>query len=298
MDMRILCQKFCDYSISIRGYSKNTIRRYKHSISFYCAFAKINTIEEVSEENVRALFYYGRAKRNWTSNTFLCYHKSLLVFFRWCINEGFMKQKNPILDIEKPRLEKKLPTKLTKQNTLRLLEIVYNYPWAYKFLRYRNHAIFATYIFCGLRKQELLKLKYTDVDIENLSVFIKQGKGNKDRVVPMSPTLALILTKYLDERIRLKKTCPEFFTSLNHNMGLTDTGVRNLVDKIRKAAGMNFTIHKLRHTFATLLLEGGCDIYSLSRMMGHTNIGTTTIYLYASAEHLRSQMGKHPLNDI
>jgi site-specific recombinase XerD len=135
MDMRILCQKFYDYSVSIRGYSKNTILRYKHSISFYCAFAKVSHIEEVSEENVRALFYYGRAERNWTSNTFLCYHKSLLVFFRWCINEGFMKQKNPILGVEKPRLEKKLPTKLTKQSTLRLLEIVYNYPWAYKFLR-------------------------------------------------------------------------------------------------------------------------------------------------------------------
>ncbi len=297
MEMRVLCQKFYDYSSSILGYSKNTILRYRHAINFYCQFAKISQIEQVSEENVRALFFHGRSQRNWTPNTFLCYHKSLLVFFRWCISQGFMKQKNPIPDIEKPRVEKRLPVKLTKQNTLRLLEIVYNYPWQCKFLRYRNHAIFATYIFCGLRKQELLKLKYTDVDIENLSVFIRQGKGNKDRIVPMSPTLAIILNKYLEERVRMKKTCPEFFASFTRNMGLTDTGVRNLVDKIRKASGINFTIHKLRHTFATLLLEGGCDIYSLSKMMGHTNIGTTTIYLYASAEHLRGQLMKHPLND-
>ena len=67
---------------------------------------------------------------------------------------------------------------------------------------------------------------------------------------------------------------------------------------MRDASRLKFTIHKLRHTFATLMLEGGVDIYSLSKMMGHSDIKTTTIYLSASAEHLRSQMTKHPLNDL
>ena len=67
---------------------------------------------------------------------------------------------------------------------------------------------------------------------------------------------------------------------------------------MRKSSGIIFSVHKLRHTFATLMLEGGCDIYSLSKMMGHSDIKTTTIYLAASAEHLRSQMTKHPLNDL
>ena len=70
------------------------------------------------------------------------------------------------------------------------------------------------------------------------------------------------------------------------------------MEQIRKSSKIVFTIHKLRHTFATLMLEGGCDIYSLSRMMGHSDIKTTTIYLSASAEHLRGQMTKHPLNDL
>ena len=67
---------------------------------------------------------------------------------------------------------------------------------------------------------------------------------------------------------------------------------------MRDASRLKFTIHKLRHTFATLMLEGGVDIYSLSKMMGHSDIKTTTIYLSASAELLRSQMTKHPLNDL
>ena len=137
-----------------------------------------------------------------------------------------------------------------------------------------------------------------DVDIENMSLFIRQGKGNKDRVVPICYTLASTLKRYQEERKRLGKTCPEFFASLNLNVGYTNNGLKRLVEQLRKATGLVFSVHKLRHTFATLMLEGGCDIYSLSKMMGHSDIKTTTIYLSASTELLRSQMTKHPLNDL
>jgi len=297
MDILISCQKFCEYSVSIRGYAKDTIKRYQNTIKFYCRFAQINNLSEVTNENVRALFFYGRTERKWSPNTFLCYHKSLLVFFRWCIKQGYM-QENPIKDIEKPKLEKKLPIKLTKQNAMRLLEVVYNFPYEYKFLRYRNHAIFSTFLFAGLRKQELLKLKFADIDTDNLSLFVRQGKGGKDRIIPISYTLAQSLKKYIEERKRLNKTNPEFFSSLRGNVGFTESGLKKLIDQVRKSSGIVFSAHKLRHSFATLLLEGGADIYSLSKMMGHSDISTTAIYLSASADHLRLQMGKHPLNDM
>ena len=296
MDIQILAFKFFDYSLYIRGYSKDTIKRYKAVINLYCKRAQVTKIEEITTDNVRAVFFDGRTRLNWKPNTFICFHKSLAVFFRWCINGGYM-QINPTDDIEIPKLEKRLPSRLTKQDAHKLLEVSYNYPYDYKYLRYRNHAIFSMFMFAGLRKKELLKLKYTDVDIENLSIFINQGKGSKDRVIPMSYTLAQSLRRYLDERKRLQKHCPEFFTSLNRDLGFTDTGLKRLVGKMRDASKISFTIHKLRHTFATLMLEGGCDIYSLSKMMGHSDIKTTTIYLSASVEHLRAQMIKHPLND-
>ena len=147
-----------------------------------------------------------------------------------------------------------------------------------------------------MRKAELLNLRYTDVDLENRTVFVHHGKGGKDRIIPISFTLVQILERYLTERKRLKKTCPEFFTSLNRNQGFTGSGLKRMLNRIKKASGIHFGTHKLRHTFATLMLEGGCDIYSLSKMMGHSDIKTTTIYLSASAEHLRSQVMKHPLN--
>ncbi|MCI5056815.1 MAG: site-specific integrase, partial [Flavobacteriales bacterium] len=76
----------------------------------------------------------------------------------------------------------------------------------------------------------------------------------------------------------------------------TDSGLRHLTSELRKVCNIDFTIHRLRHTFATLMIEGGCDIYSLSKMMGHSDISTTTIYLSTTTEHLRGQIMKHPLN--
>ena len=299
MDIFIICQKWCDHSVALLGYAKPTIYRYKQVIRFFCKFAHVSEVNQINDDNLRGFFYWGRTELGWNPNTFRHYHKTLLVFMRYCIKNGYTtEQKNLLNDIEVPKLEKKLPPKLTRQQAERLLEIVYNYPWDYKYLRYRNHAIFSTFLFAGLRKNELLNLKFYDVDIENLSIFIRQGKGSKDRVVPMSYTLAQSLKKYKDERKRLNKTCPQFFASLNRNMGFTSDGLVRLVKQIRKSSGIVFSCHKLRHSFATLMLEGGCDIFSLSKMMGHSDIKTTTIYLAASVEHLRSQMTKHPLNDM
>ncbi|MFA5124466.1 MAG: tyrosine-type recombinase/integrase [Patescibacteria group bacterium] len=297
MTIQILSQKFFDYSKFIKGFSQPTIKRYRQVINYYARLSDITDIEQVSQENVRNLFYHGRTQQKWTTNTFICYHKSLAVFFRWCVKEGYMTG-NPIDDIETPKLEKRLPPKLTKQEAMKILEVIDNYPYKEKFLRYRNYAIFSTFIMAGLRKKELLNLKFTDVDIENLSIFIRQGKGSKDRVVPINYKLAETLNKYLAERRKLNKTCPEFFTSLFINGGFTASGLKRLVDRIKEASGINFTIHKLRHTFATLMLEGGCDIYSLAKMMGHSDIKTTTIYLAANIEHLRAQITKHPLIDL
>ena len=112
----------------------------------------------------------------------------------------------------------------------------------------------------------------------------------------MSHTLAQSLKRYLNERKKLFKTCPEFFTSYARNQGYTDSGLKRVVRKLKDISKIEFTIHRLRHTFATLMIEGGCDIYSLSKMMGHSDISTTTIYLSTTAEHLRGQMLKHPLN--
>ncbi len=294
MDIQILSRKFIDYLKCIKGYSAETLRRYRQVINYFCSYAHIHSIEQVDQENARNLFYYGRTEQKWTTNTFICNHKSLMAFFRWCMKEEHMTF-NPMEAIEVPKLEKRLPPKLNKQDALRILEVVDNYPYDSKFLRLRSYAIFAKFIMAGVRKKELLNLKYTDVEIENLSIFIRQGKGSKDRVVPINYRLAEALQRYAEERRRANKTCPEFFTSSTYDQGFTHSGLKRVLERIIQTSGIQFNIHKLRHTFATLMLEGGCDLYSLSKMMGHNDIKTTTIYLAANIEHLRAQITKHPL---
>lgn len=297
MNIELLLEDFCHYSTYIKGASPNTIRRYRQNITYFTIASKISYLSDVTEKNVQMFFLNGRVQKKWKTSTYRTYYMTLIVFFRWCVKHQYLGQ-NYIENLELPKLEKSLPIKLKKQEALKLLEIVYNYPYTQSYLKYRNHAIFSMFLFTGLRRNELLHLTLSDIDIENLTIFVRKGKGNKDRIIPMTHTLAQSLNRYLIERKRQKKTCPEFFTSSNRNQGFTQSGLKIITNKIRKDSGLNFTIHKLRHTFATLMLEGGCDIYSLSKMMGHSDIKTTTIYLSASAEHLRSQVVKHPLNTL
>ncbi|MBS1624074.1 MAG: tyrosine-type recombinase/integrase [Bacteroidetes bacterium] len=297
MHIDLLANRFYDYYLIDRRLSKHTVRCIRGHLNYYLKFSGIEVIEHVTKQSIREFFIFGRVTRNWKPHTTIRAFQSLTVFFRWCLKNGYVID-NPMPEIELPKPDKILPRSITKQDAMKILEVTYNYPYSSHFLRCRNHAIFAMMIYTGLRKSEVLNLMLTDVDTENLTVFVSKGKGAKDRVVPMSYALAESLRRYLKERSKLKKTCSHFFAGLILNKAFTDTGIRKLVIQISKASGIRFTLHKLRHTFATLMLEGGCDIYSLSRMMGHSDIKTTTIYLSASVQHLRSQVSKHPLNDL
>lgn len=297
MHLLNLMERFCEDASYMKGYTAATLQRYRSGIRLFCKLTGLSDTEAVTPEVVRTFFFEGRSQRHWSASTFITYRKSLLVFFRWCVKEHYLSA-NPVLDIEKPRLEKKIPPKLSREESERLLELIDNYPWGSPFLRHRNHAIFATFLMAGLRKRELLNLKFADVEVQNSTICVRQGKGRKDRMVPVCQRLADILQRYLVERQRMQKTCPEFFASLTHSDGLTESGFKHLLELVIKAFGKKFGAHKLRHTFATLMLEGGCDIFSLSQMMGHTDIKTTTIYLMATTQHLRAQIGKHPLNEL
>ena len=296
MEVNVPVKRFCDEARQFKGFTEKTIRRYRTTVELFCRQMGILRIEDIDAAIVREWFFRGRADRAWSVATFRTYYKSLKVFFRWCRKQRWLEG-DPLADLALPKEERRLPPRLTLQEAMRLLEITHNYPWSDSFVRYRNHGIIATFLFAGLRKSEALNLRVADVDLENLTIFIRRGKGKKDRIVPVSETLAEILARYAEERLRRRKACPEFFTKHGADAGFTDEGLRRVVSILRESSGLSFTVHQLRHTFATLMLEGGCDIYSLSRMMGHEDIKTTTIYLAASAEHLRAQMTKHPLGN-
>ncbi|MDB5226640.1 MAG: hypothetical protein JWN78_833 [Bacteroidota bacterium] len=296
MYLDIIIQEFCEYVKNFRGYSPETIRRLRTTLQLFQKRGEITTMNEISEDKVRLFFYHGSVILHWKPNTFIGYHSGIRVFFEWCIKNKYL-QTNFAHAIEVPKPPKQLPRKLPKHQAMKILEVVANCPFDTPFARVRNYAMFSTYLFAGLRKSELLRLTLIDVDLQNHVILVRQGKGNKDRNIPMSTTLVHTLKRYLEYRNKHQKSCPEFFTSQKRNGGVCGEALGLVVAKVRKACGFYFTLHQLRHTFATLMLEGGCDIYSLSKMMGHADIKTTTVYLSASVEHLRAQITKHPLNN-
>ena len=152
-----------------------------------------------------------------------------------------------------------------------------------------------TFLYTGIRKAELANLKMEDVDLVDKTLYVRNGKCAKDRLIPLHPMLIVYLEDYLKDRKRLKKTTPFFFTAMRQDSKMGDPVVKRLYEKIQKRSGIKFYPHLLRHTFATLMLEGGCNLYALSQMLGHSDIKTTTIYLAATKSHLEDQIGKHPL---
>ncbi len=296
MYINILCEQLCEHATYFRGYSPETTKRYRMAMRLFQTSMGVQDISECTPQVVREFFYRGRAERHWSAQTFLTHHKSLSVFFRWCVEHGQL-QGSPLEGVELPRLEKALPRRLPEDQARLLLEKVLNYRWRSDFERYRNHALLATAIWAGLRRKELLQLEISDLDLQRQTLFVRRGKGAKDRMIPMSATYVGIMRRYLAERARIGRTCAAAFPSLLRDAGLTLEGLRHLVTSLRAVSGIRFRLHALRHTFATLMIEGGCEIYALSQMMGHDKITTTTGYLAASPEHLRAQIAKHPLNN-
>lgn len=287
--------EFCNESQHLEGSSDQTIKRYQQNIRYFCSYTGLRYVDEINKKKVFSFFLYGRAQRNWTPATYRTYYMSLKVFLGWLKSEGDI-QETYIQDLKLPRLGNQLPKALREPEALQLLVDTHNHPWFSEFERTRNHAIIATYLFTGVRRNELLHLTEYDLKFENKMLQVRNGKGNKSRVIPMCDRLIHILEVYLVEKQKRNYTCPSLFCSSKRDVGLKKEGLKKMMNKLKVATGLTFGNHILRHTFAVLMLIGGCDIVSLSKMMGHSSIKTTMKYLLLYDEQLSAQMVKHPFN--
>ncbi len=206
-----LLQHYMQYCSVIRNYSDLTLRGYKTTVNFFMRETGVEYPSDLNKQLIEKWFFEGRLNRKWSSVTFRHYHKHLNGFVKWMIKEEYLLE-NFLDDIEKPKLETRIPKTLTKDEAQLVLDASYHISYTYKFERYRNRAIVAVMLLAGLRRCEVMRLRLHDVDLGNRMIFVNQGKGAKDRTVPINNRLAVILSEYLQDRKRLKKDSISFFT--------------------------------------------------------------------------------------
>jgi site-specific recombinase XerD len=174
---------------------------------------------------------------------------------------------------KKPR---SIPTVLSPEEVARLLDAA---------RPGRDRVLWQTAYACGLRIGELVHLTSHDIDSARMVVVVRQGKGNKDRLVPLSPRLLDELRCYW----RMHRSHPWLFPGGKPGRPLHPGGVQRLFQQTRRRAGIDkpATPHTLRHSFATHLLEAGVDILTVQKLLGHGALSTTTHYLHISRRHLQ-----------
>ena len=215
--------------------------------------------------------------------------------YRYLMTEGQI-DKNPTLLLESPRLGRHLPDILSVEEIDDMVEAVD----MTKAEGQRNRAIIETLYGCGLRVSELCNLTIDSINFDEGFVIVV-GKGDKQRLVPMSPTSLEEISLWLAKRAEINvKRGEEGILFLNRRgRRLTRVMVFYIVRDLAEAAGVRKTIspHTLRHSFATHLLEGGANLRAIQQMLGHESISTTELYLHLDKSHLREEiLSHHPRN--
>jgi site-specific recombinase XerD len=290
-----LANTYIQHCSVLRNYSPYTIVNYKGVFRLFFMETTVKYPEDLNLKIFEAWFFNGRLNRKWSPVTFRGYLKPLNTFMKWLVKEEYIPE-NYLEKLEKPRMEQKIPRTLSKEQAMKLLEYSFNMPYQYRLCKYRNRALIAIMVMAGLRRKEVLSLKLNEVSMEDGTIFINQGKGSKDRMIPMNGKLKILLSEYLQQRQRFGKKCINFFVSIQKDNPLGESGIKKLMDQLKKRTKIDFSAHTLRHAFARLMLEGGCDIYTLSKLMGHAKITTTTIYLSCSNQQMSKSIEMHSLN--
>lgn len=214
-------------------------------------------------------------------------------FYRHLRREGLITH-DPTADLRGPPKTKRLPKVLSREEIAKLLE----QPKGTEPLALRDRGLLELMYACGLRVSESIALDVGDVDLEE-GMLRARGKGSKERIVPVGRRAVAALDLYSRRgRPQLVGAGVERSLFVNHRgAGLTRQGVYKIIQSYARTAGLSqrMTPHTLRHTFATHLLAGGCDLRSLQEMLGHADLATTQIYTHLSAERLKdAYFGAHP----
>jgi site-specific recombinase XerD len=248
--------------MQLRGFAPSTHRTYlKHLRNFETFFQK--PAQQLGQDDLRSFLLHLITVKKVSGEYVDSVYSALKFFYEKTLGRTWNMTEIPRL-----KRTKKLPVVLSRDEIKQLLAVTSN-------LKFK--AMFMTAYAGGLRVSEIAHLKVSDIDSENMQILIRQGKGNFDRYTLLSITLLECLRKYW----RQYRPQDWLFPGKLPGQPLRTRAIQDAFLKMKIKAGIDkkATIHSLRHSFATHLLENGVDIVRIQRLMGHANISTTLLYL-------------------
>ncbi len=271
-----------------RGLSRNTLEAYRTDLLQFGRFLEEwgASAADATQQQV-AEFLASLATGTPPASAATIHRKTacLRSFYRHLRREG-IRDSDPVANLTAPRRTRRLPKVLTHDEIKRLLA----QPAGTDPPALRDRALLEVMYACGLRVSETVGLKLGDVDLEDLYVRAR-GKGAKERLVPMGRSAAAAVTSYLERgRPHLVGARVEPRLFVNFRGGpLTRQGLYKIIRRHAARAGLadRMSPHTIRHTFATHLLAGGCDLRSVQEMLGHADVATTQLYTHLTSDRLK-----------
>ncbi|MBL8819895.1 MAG: site-specific tyrosine recombinase XerC [Planctomyces sp.] len=299
----VLMNKYLEWML-IRNYSEHTVETRRFYLGFFIRWAEERGVVQPCEVTKQVIqryqrFIYHYRKRNGDPLSVRSQHGRLIpirAWFKWLARENFILF-NPASEIELPKLEYRLPKHVLTVNEAEQVIAQANVKTP---LGVRDRAILETLYSTGIRRTELSNLHVYDLDPDRGTVIVRQGKGRKDRMIPIGERALAWIGKYLDE---VRPTMivghnSEDVLFLNHlgqqiNPDALTLLVRRYVDQ--SEIGKRGACHLFRHTMATLMHDNGADIRFIQAMLGHSKLTTTEIYTQVSIKKLKEiHTATHP----
>ena len=295
-DLKGQIEDYLRYSQIERGLSENTITAYRQDLYEFLDFIKKEGMTSWPTKAVDIDAFLARQRDlDKATSSISRMISSLRKFYQWLARQDIQKI-NPMLEIDPPKKEHRLPVALTEEEVTALLK----QPDVDKKLGLRDRALLETMYATGIRVSELINLKLKDLH-EDLKLVKVLGKGSKERLIPINE-VALSWIKRYEKKVRdplllQKNKSSEFIFLNNRGESLTRQAVWQIIKRYCKMAGIekDVTPHTLRHTFATHLLENGADLRVVQEILGHSDISTTQIYTNLTQKHILQVYKKtHP----
>lgn len=296
---------FLVYLKSVKRYSEHTVTAYKEDLDQFFEFCeKVELIENCSEVTAKMVRRFevalmagkfqmnGRMLKPMTSKTVRRKLSSLRTYFRFQVKEGRIAV-NPVDGVVAPKIGRKLPVFVSD---FQMDELLDRHESKSDFPEVRDRLVLMMAYYTGMRRSELVGLKTEDIDVGNETIKVN-GKGNKQRIVPMLHELTGSVKDYLQMRDEIAGRKHSFFFITDKGAPVYDKFIYRLVVKYlgEVTTSSKRSPHVLRHSFATALLNNGACIEAIRKLLGHSSLAATQVYTHNSFESLKKVYNQaHP----